>query len=115
PLVSRWTGNVGVSWDIYRKLLVFDGVVRFFGPKRMDNDSANQQVLIPGQSLVDVRIGGQYQQFIWSLSVQNLFNVHYFEYAISALDFATGLPSLGTYNAYPLPGRVVQLKGGLTW
>ena len=49
PLVARWTESVGVSWDIHKKYLVFDGVVRFVGARRMDNDSANMQVLIPAQ------------------------------------------------------------------
>jgi iron complex outermembrane recepter protein len=115
PLVSPWTGSGGVSWDVFGKYLVFDGTARFFSDKRMDNDSANRQLLIPGHTLVDVRLGGQYQQFNWSVSVQNLFDKRYFEYAISSLDFFTGLPNFGTYNAYPLPGRVVQLKGGVTF
>ena len=66
-------------------------------------------------TLVDVRIGGRYDQFFWAFSVQNVFDVHYFEYAISALDFLTGLPSVGTYNAYPLPGRTFLAKAGVKW
>jgi iron complex outermembrane recepter protein len=115
PLVARWTESVGVSWDIYRKLLVFDAVARFVGRRRMDNDSANLQVLIPGNTLVDLRIGGVYEKFFWSASVQNLFDVRYFEYAISAIDFITGLPLFGTYNAYPLPGRTYMVKAGMTF
>jgi iron complex outermembrane receptor protein len=109
PLVSRWTGSAGVSWDIYKKYLVFDGVVRMFGSRRMDNDSANTERLIPGKTLVDARIGGEYDKFIWSLSVQNVFNVNYFEYAIAS----TFTP--GNYSAYPLPGRTVLAKAGVTW
>jgi iron complex outermembrane receptor protein len=109
PLVSRWTGSAGVSWDIYKKYLVFDGVARMFGSRRMDNDSANTESLIPGKTLVDARIGGEYDKFIWSLSVQNVFNVNYFEYAIAS----TFTP--GNYSAYPLPGRTVLAKAGITW
>jgi iron complex outermembrane receptor protein len=109
PLVSRWTGSAGVSWDVYKKYLVFDGVARMFGPRRMDNDSANVQPLIPGKTLVDARIGGEYEKFFWSLSVQNVFNSHYFEYAVASTF------ELGTYNAYPLPGRTVLAKAGVTW
>jgi iron complex outermembrane receptor protein len=115
PLVSRWSGSAGVSWDIYKKYVTFDAVARFFGPRRMDNDSANRQVLIPGQTLVDVRLGGEYEKFFWSFSVQNLFDVQYFEYAVSSIDFFTSLPVLGTYNAYPLPGRTFLAKAGMTW
>jgi iron complex outermembrane receptor protein len=115
PLVSRWTGSAGVSWDVYKKFVTIDAVARFFGPRRMDNDSANLQVEIPGQTLVDFRVGGEYEHVFWSLSVQNLFDVHYFEYAISSLDFVTSLPVVGTYNAYPLPGRTFMAKAGATW
>jgi iron complex outermembrane receptor protein len=115
PLVSRWTGSTGVSWSIYEKDLVFDATARFFGPKRMDNDSANLQVEIPGQTLVDLRLGGARDHFFWSISVQNAFNVHYFEYAASAINFLTELPLVGTYSAYPLPGRTFLAKAGMTW
>ena len=67
------------------------------------------------QTLVDLRLGGEKQNFFWSLSVQNVFDVHYYEYAISAIDFFTGLPSFGTYNAYPLPGRTFMAKVGMTY
>jgi iron complex outermembrane receptor protein len=115
PLVSRWTGSAGVSWDIYKKYLVFDGVARFFSSKRMDNDSANLQLTIPGHALVDLRIGGEYEKFFWSLAVQNVFDVRYFDYAVSSVDFSSHLPNFGTYNAYPLPGRTVLAKAGVTW
>ena len=47
--------------------------------------------------------------------MQNLLDVRYFEYAISAVDFITGLPLPGTYNAYPLPGRTFLVKAGMTF
>ncbi|MCC6889036.1 MAG: TonB-dependent receptor [Hyphomicrobiales bacterium] len=109
PLVSPWTASLGVSWDIYRKYLVLDAVARAFSSRRMDNDQANVQPLIPGQTVVDLRIGGEIERFTWSLSVQNVFNVLYFDYAIASAF------TLGTYNAYPLPGRTVLLKGGMTF
>ncbi len=113
PLISRWTRSAGLSWNIVGKELVFDLAARNFGPRRMDNDSANRQVLIPGATLVDIRIGGEKNNLFWSYSIQNLFDVKYYEYAISAIDFITGLPSVGTYSAYPLPGRTFMAKAGL--
>jgi len=115
PLVSRWTGSAAVSWDIYKRYLVFDGVARFFSSKRMDNDAANLQLTIPGHTLVDLRISGEYEKFFWSLAVQNVFDVRYFDYAVSSIDFISGLPNVGTYSAYPLPGRTVLAKAGVTW
>ena len=41
--------------------------------------------------------------------------VHYFEYAVSAIDLITGLPLFGTYSANPLPGRTFLAKAGMTW
>ena len=96
-----------MSWDIYQKYLVLDAVARFFSDRRMDNDQMNFQPLIPGKAVVDVRVGGEIDKFFWSLSVQNVFNTLYFDYAIaSAFTF-------GTYNAYPLPGRTYLVRAGM--
>jgi len=107
PLVSRWTANAGVSWDIWHKHLVLDAVVKYIGARRMDNDQANFQPLIPAHAVVDVRIGGENARAFWSFAVQNLFNASYFNYAIAS---AT---TFGTYNAYPLPGRTYMARLGV--
>jgi len=109
PLVSPWTANIGVSADLYQKYLVFDAVLRYVGDRRMDNDQANFQPLIPAHTTVDVRLGGQVQNFFWSASMQNLFNALYFEYA-----FASSA-TFGRYSAYPLPGRTFLVKAGATF
>lgn len=115
PLVSRWTANTGVTWNIWRNFLVFDGVVRYVGPRRMDNDQGNIQPKIPASTIVDIRFGGEYQKKFWSLAVQNLFNVGYYDYAIAS-PYPYGFASqLNTYNAYPLPGRTFMLKVGATY
>ena len=109
PLVSRWTGNLGLTWDVYRKFAVFDAVVRYVSARRMDNDQANFQPLIPAHTTVDLRLGGEYRNFFWSASVQNLFNVLYFDYAVASS------ATFGRYNAYPLPGRTYMVKAGATF
>lgn len=109
PLVSRWTGNVGVSWNVYQKLAVFDAVVNFVGKRRMDNDQANFQPEIPAHTTVDIRLGGEWQHLFWSASVQNLFDVQYFDYAVASS------ATYGRYNAYPLPGRTFMVKAGATF
>ena len=115
PLVSRWTGNVGVSWDIWKKWLTLDTVVRYFGDRRMDNDQVNLQPMIPSYTTVDLRLGGKYEQFFWSVSVLNLFDKEYFDYAIAS-PYPYGFASvIGTYNAYPQPGRTVMVRAGMTW
>jgi iron complex outermembrane receptor protein len=109
PLVSRWWGNIGVSADVYQKYVVFDAVLRYVGDRRMDNDQANFQPLIPAHTTVDVRLGGEVQHLFWSASVQNLFNALYFDYAVASSG------TFGRYNAYPLPGRTFLLKAGVTF
>ena len=84
PLVSRWTANAGVSWDVWRKYLVLDAAVRYNGQRRMDNDQANFQPMIPAFTTVDLRIGGEVDKMFWSFAVQNLFNVKYFDYAVAS-------------------------------
>jgi iron complex outermembrane receptor protein len=112
PLVSRWTGQVGVTWDVWYKYLTFDGVVRYVGARRMDNDQTNVQPLIPEHLIVDARLGGEYKNFVWSFSIQNLFDVKYFDYAIaSPFPFGAG-SQLNTYNAYPQPGRTFLARAG---
>ncbi|MEI9806014.1 MAG: TonB-dependent receptor [Pseudolabrys sp.] len=115
PLVSKYTGNVGVSWNAWKKFVVFDGIVRYVGPRRMDNDQTNLQPRTPAATLVDVRVGGEYDKFFWSLAVQNLFNLNYFDYSIAS-PYPNGFgSSLNTYNAYPMPGRSYMFKAGMTY
>jgi len=109
PLVSRWTGNVGLSWNVYKKLAVFDAVVNYVGDRRMDNDQANFQPMIPAHTTVDVRLGGEWENLFWSVSVQNLFDKEYFDYAVASSS------TFGRYNAYPLPGRTFLVKAGATF
>jgi len=109
PLVSRWTGTGGVSWNIWDKLAVFDTDIRYVGDRRFDNDQANFQPMIPSHTLVDLRIGGEAGWARYSLSVQNLFDYKYFDYGIASTS------TYGTYNAYPMPGRTVMGRFGVSF
>lgn len=109
PLVSRWTANAGVSWDVWRKALVVDVVGRYVGARRLDNDETNFQPLIPAHTVVDFRIGGEVDRFFYSVAIQNVFNVLYFDYGIASAF------TYGTYNAYPVLGRSVIARAGMTF
>lgn len=109
PLVSRYTASAGVSWNIWQKYLVADATVRYWSSRRMDNDQPNTQPLIPANATVDFKISGECQHFFWSLSVNNVFNVMYYDYAIASA-FAPG-----AFSAYPLPGRTYMVKAGATF
>ena len=85
----------------------------------MDNDQINLQPLIPAEATVDVKLAGQYDRFFWSASVLNLFDKHYFDYAIASGGIAGGPffppglpPTIGLFNAFPLAGRTFSAPGG---
>ena len=75
----------------------------------MDNDQSNTQPLIPANATVDFKLSGEVDRFFWSLSVNNIFNVLYHDYAIASAF------TQGRFNAYPLPGRTFLVKAGATF
>jgi iron complex outermembrane receptor protein len=64
------------------------------------------QPKIPGRTTLDLRLGGEINNFFWSIAAQNIFNVLYYDYAIASTFTA------GRFSAYPLPGRTFLLKAG---
>lgn len=109
PLVSRYTANAGVTWNVWQKYVVFDATTRVWSSRFMDSDNANSQVKIPANGTVDVKLSGEVDHFFWSLSVINLFNAQYYDYAVPS-SFTPG-----RYGAYPLPGRTYLAKAGVTF
>ena len=109
PLVSRVTANAGITWNICQDYLVADATVRYWGTRYMDNDGANTQPLIPANATVDFKLSGKYDRFFWSLSVNDVFNALYYDYAVAS----TFTPD--RFAAYPLPGRTFLLKTGVTF
>src|SRR5438270_2400337 len=109
PLVSHYTANAGVTWNIWQNYLVFDATLRAWSERIMDNDQANTRSRIPASATADLKLSGQYDRFFWSLSVNNLFNALYYDYAIAS-SFTPG-----RFSAYPLPGRTYMVKAGATF
>jgi len=111
PLVARWSGSAGMSWDLYGKYLVLDAVARFTGKRFLDGDEANAgQMMVPATTLVDLRLGGEIDKFFWSVSVQNLFDRKYFDYGLDQ-----SFPGNQFVSLYPLPGRTFMLRAGMTF
>jgi iron complex outermembrane receptor protein len=86
---------------------VLDALVRYNGSRRMDNDQASFQPMIPAFTTVDLRIGGEVKNMFWSVAAQNLFNTKYFDYAVASSS------TFGTYNAYPQPGVAYMARLGV--
>ena len=49
PLVSRYTANAGVTWNVWQKYLVVDATVRYWSSRHMDNDQPNTPAADSGQ------------------------------------------------------------------
>lgn len=109
PLVSRYTASAGLTWNIWQNYLVLDATARFWSERRMDNDQAGTQKTIPANGTIDLKFSGQYERYFWSLSVNNVLNALYYDYAIAST-FTDG-----RFSAYPLPGRTYLLKAGATF
>jgi iron complex outermembrane recepter protein len=108
PIVSRITANGGVTWNIWQNYLVADATVRYWGTRYMDNDQFNTRQVIPADATVDFKLSGEYQKFFWSLTVNNVFNALYYDYAAASTN-----PFSPAFSAYPLPGRTALLKAGI--
>nr|WP_246583619.1 TonB-dependent receptor [Bradyrhizobium iriomotense] len=109
PLVSRYTASAGFTWNIWQNYVVLDATARFWSERRMDNDQAGTQKPIPANGTIDLKLSGQYERYFWSLSVNNVLNTLYYDYAIAST-FTDG-----RFSAYPLPGRTYLLKAGATF
>jgi iron complex outermembrane receptor protein len=109
PLVSRYTANAGITWNVWQRYLVVDATVRGWSERYMDNDQANTQRRIPANATVDFKLSGEYERFFWSVSVNNVLNALYYDYAIASA-FTDG-----RFSAYPLPGRTFMVKAGATF
>jgi iron complex outermembrane receptor protein len=109
PLVSRYTANAGVTWNVWQNYLVFDATVRGWSERRMDNDQPNRQPLIPANATIDLKLSGEYGHLFWSVAVNNVLNALYYDYAVASA-FTDG-----RFSAYPLPGRTYMVKAGATF
>lgn len=109
PLVAAWTGSLTLSWAVIKKWLTLDAVLNYVGKRHMDDDQINDGPYIPSYTTLDLRIGGEYQQFFWSAAVNNVFDKEYYDYAIES-GFTPG-----RFGFYPQPGRTFMVKAGAKW
>ncbi|MBL6947008.1 MAG: TonB-dependent receptor [Rhodospirillales bacterium] len=109
PLVSDWTGGVTLNWKAIGDLLKVTTAVNYVSGKNAENDEANFQPEMPGYTLVDFKLSGEYDAFNWSASVNNLFDKDYYNYAVASSS------KYGTFNVYPLPGRTYRLEAAMTF
>lgn len=109
PLVSRYSGSTGLSWNVWQRYVMFDATWRFWSSRRFDNDQLNRQPLIPGNSTIDLKLSGELDRYYWAAAITNVFSTPYYDYGVASAS------TPGVITFYPLPGRVYTLKAGATF
>lgn len=107
PLVSDWVAGTSLYWDILEKFLSLSASANYYASKNMENDESNFQPEMPGYTLVDLKLGGEYGQAFWSASLDNVFDTDYYNYAVASSS------TFRRFNAYPLPGRTFFVEAGM--
>ena len=102
PLVPKRLATLRASWQATPRLQV-DGLARYVGPQRYDNDQANTfPRLMPSYALADLRLAYVLKNWRFSAGVNNLTDKKYFSYGI--------IPAFNCATAtcvYPEPGRTI--------
>lgn len=99
PQVSLLTGDAGFTWDIWQDLLSLSGDVRETGPRNLGDDFMGRYPASPSITLLDAKLAGKLDRFLWSVSAQNLLGTKTYD-----LGYAS---SFSGVKVYPLPGRNV--------
>ena len=112
PMVSPWTGNAGVSWNVFGPQLWLDANLRYFSQRYLDGNENNAAAVyfVPTTTLVDLKVGGELDHFFWSAAVQNVFDREYYDYGLD-----TSFPGFPFFSFYPQPGRTFMVKAGTNW
>ena len=110
PLVSRYTGNAGVTWNIWQNYLVFDATLRAWSERFMDNDQANTQSRIPANATADLKLSGAIRPLLLVAEREQPV-----QRAVLRLRDRKFSFTAGRFSAYPLPGRTYMVKAGATF
>ena len=106
PLVPQYSYDGSIEWEISDSTK-FITKIKYQDEMRMESDDENFQPKIPSYVIANISINNKFDKFFTNLSINNLFDETYYNYAVSSSS------TLGTYNAYPLPGREIILSIGV--
>ena len=101
PLVPKYSLDSSIELNFSNFFKVIPSI-RYQDDMRMENDEENfQNTKIPSHILGNITISSKFNTFFSTLSINNIFDKEYFNYAVSSSN------TVGTYNAYPEPGREI--------
>ena len=106
PLVPQYSLDARLEWKISEFTKIIPAI-KYQDDMRMESDDENfQDTKIPSYVLYDLSIASKFGKFFSTLSINNIFNEKYHNYAVASSN------TLGSYNAYPEPGREIILSIG---
>lgn len=103
PLVPRHRAIANAAWDINERTRIA-AVVTWIGEQFYDNDQSNNfGRKIPDYTVTDLSASIDAGAWTWQAALRNLFNEHYYSYAVRSV-------SAPTFNAYPAAERSLFLS-----
>ena len=106
PLVPQFSLDNIIEWDIFENTNL-NFTVKFQDDMRMESDDENfQDTKIPSYTVSDIDLKTSFSNFLFSLSINNIFDEKYHNYAVASSS------TMGTYNAYPEPQREILFSIG---
>lgn len=104
PLVPRQRLALSTALKMTENTTI-NGSAMYVGKQNFDNDQANTfGQKMPAYTTVDMKLSHREGAWLLAASVNNLFDIKYFTYAIS------GAAGSGVYNVYPMQGRNYSLN-----
>ncbi len=81
--------------------------IKYQDDMRMESDDENfQDTKIPNYIIANIDLKSKLDYFFFTISLNNLLNTNYHNYAVASSS------TIGTYNAYPEPGREIIISIG---
>ena len=106
PLVPQYSLDTSLEWKVSEFTKIVP-TIKYQDDMRMESDDENfQDTKIPSYVKVNMSIVSKFGKFFCSLSINNVFDEKYHNYAVASSS------TLGSYNAYPEPGREIILSLG---
>ena len=104
PLVPQYSFDGSINWKLFDKIEI-EPSIHYQDGMRMESDDENfQDTKIPRHFLTNLSMITNTDFFQLSLSVKNIFNEKYHNYAVASSG------TNGAYNAYPEPGSEIMLS-----
>ena len=107
PLVPQYSLDSSLEWKLSDFTTIIP-TIKYQDDMRMESDDENfQNTKIPTYVLVNIGITSEFGKFFSSLSINNIFDEKYHNYAVASSS------TLGSYNAYPEPSREILFSLGI--